>query len=79
MTSGSGGSPALFVCARCQASDCEQCVDVLRVIVNLSPICHCTIQGHDGEPINQQILDPTTGDVHAPGLVVKEDGTVEYE
>lgn len=79
MTSGSGGSPALFVCARCQSGDCEQCIDVMRVIVNLVPICHCPIPEHDGEPFKQQILDPTTGDVHAPGLIVKEDGSIERD
>lgn len=77
MTSGSGGSPALFVCARCQAGDCRKCVDVLRVIVDLREICHCTIEGHDGEPFRQQITDPETGDVYAPGLIVRKDGSVE--
>lgn len=31
----------------------------------------------EGEPRDKQILDPDTGEVYAPGLKVKEDGTVE--
>lgn len=77
MTSGSGGSPAPFVCARCMLGDCEQCIDVMRVIVDLKEICHCLIPDHRCEAINQQIKDPETGDVYAPGLIVRKDGSVE--
>lgn len=31
-----------------------------------------------GEPVLNQIRDPFTGAVHAPGLVVNEDGTVVF-
>jgi hypothetical protein len=30
-----------------------------------------------GEPVLQQIEDPTTGDVYAPGLKVTQDGRIE--
>lgn len=31
-----------------------------------------------GEPVLNQVEDPFTGDIHAPGLVVKKDGSVEF-
>jgi hypothetical protein len=40
-------------------------------------ICRCRKQGHSGEPRDQQILDPETGTVHAPGLQVSIEGEVK--
>ncbi len=66
-----------MICPKCGEGDCEKCVDVYRYLAGFEkPICQCRRKNHDGEPVDQQILDPETGDVHAPGLVVKADGEV---
>ena len=31
-----------------------------------------------GEAVDRQVRDPFTGDIHAPGLAVREDGSVEF-
>jgi hypothetical protein len=67
-----------FVCSNCHNGNCFECVDVLRMVYTDETICRCTRRGHDGEPNSQQILDPETGAVYAPGLVVSEDGEVTY-
>lgn len=72
-----GRRPPPFVCTRCKANQCEQCVDVLRALYSDRMICKCRRKNHNGEPMDQQIADPTTGDVYAPGLVVREDGTID--
>jgi hypothetical protein len=65
-----------FVCTFCKEGNCNQCIDVARALLSMSLICDCTAEGHDGEPNRQQILDPETGAVHAPGLVVTQEGEV---
>lgn len=67
---------SVLVCGHCKRGDCNNCVDVLRAIYTDNMICRCTRQGHGGEAINNQILDPETGSVHGPGAVIKADGTV---
>jgi hypothetical protein len=54
-----------------------RCVDVVRVAFDMKPLCTCTAKDHGGEPAAKQIEDPFTGDVHAPGMVIKKDGEVE--
>lgn len=65
-----------FSCSHCKAGNCAQCTDVMRVVFNMDPICKCTRPDHGGEPVNQQIKDPETGTVYAPGLHVTEEGGV---
>ena len=67
---------AKFICTVCKAGACEDCVDIKRILLDMSRICDCTARGHKGEPRDQQVLDPETGVVHAPGLTVSIDGEV---
>lgn len=67
-----------MTCTPCGRGHCEECVDIIRMLFTKNRICQCTRKGHDGEPINQQIKDPETGTVYAPGLTVTEDGTVNF-
>jgi hypothetical protein len=67
-----------MVCVPCRRGDCNECVDILRLAYTEVPVCQCTRQNHNGEPINQQILDPETGTVYAPGLEVTRDGEVKF-
>lgn len=73
---------AQMVCAECKAGVCEFCVDGLRLFYTNETICTCGRTDHSdkmrGEPRLGQVRDPFTGDIHAPGLVVTEDGTVEF-
>jgi len=66
-----------FVCEGCQYGVCERCIDVLRSIYSKELICKCKRKNHMGEPRDQQILDPETNAVHAPGMIIHEDGEVE--
>lgn len=68
----------LFVCTECQREDCNRCIDINRVIIGAKLICKCQTLGHDGEPINQQILDLDSGAIYGPGVVVTKDGTVTF-
>jgi hypothetical protein len=72
--------PKNTVCHNCKADNCAECVDVVRILAGLydkyGALCHCRRKGHDGEPADQQILDPEINTVWAPGLHVEEDGTV---
>lgn len=62
-------------CPACKRNECETCVNIL---LGKDDICTCTKKFHtDGEPNRAQILDPDTGVVHAPGLTVDPDGTVQ--
>ena len=66
-----------FVCLWCKEGNCTNCVDILRMVIEGAPsICKCKRHNHSGEARDQQILDPETGAVHGPGLVVDKDGTV---
>lgn len=66
-----------MTCPRCKEDKCNECVDVTRILLGFRDlICTCTRRGHGGEPRDKQIADPFTGDVHAPGLVIKTDGEV---
>jgi hypothetical protein len=67
-----------MVCVPCRRGDCNECVDVLRSVYSEVPICQCDRTNHGGEPVNQQILDPETGTVYAPGLEVNKDGEVKF-
>jgi hypothetical protein len=66
-----------MVCVSCKQGNCRGCVDVTRAALGREgTICKCLRQGHDGEPRNEQILDPESGTVYAPGLHVTQDGDV---
>lgn len=67
-----------MVCVPCRRGDCTECVDVLRSVYTDVMVCQCTRENHDGEPVRQQILDPETGTVYAPGLEVTIDGEVKF-
>jgi hypothetical protein len=74
------GADSNYVCSNCKGGACEVCVDGLRVYFTEVTICRCKKKDHEdkmrGEPRLNQIADPFDGSVHAPGLVVTEDGTV---
>lgn len=66
-----------MTCPNCHQGKCENCVDVGRLLAGFeNTICQCRKKGHSGEPRDQQILDPSTGTVYAPGLKVDVDGKV---
>jgi hypothetical protein len=66
-----------MTCPNCHNGDCNNCVDVTRILAGYTDeICQCTRKNHSGEPQQNQILDPETGTVHAPGLTVDIDGKV---
>jgi hypothetical protein len=68
---------AHMTCSPCHNGRCDNCVDVARFLLGCDDrICQCTKQNHDGEAVNSQILDPSTGTVYAPGLKVDIDGKV---
>lgn len=67
-----------MICKKCEEDKCVECVDTLRSIFFEKAICECRRKKHNGEPRDEQILDPETGTVHAPGLTVTEDGTVTF-
>lgn len=71
--------PPRAVCSNCRNGNCEGCVDVLRSVYTDDKLCDCRRKNHTGEPMSQQILDPETGTVHAPGLTVDSDGKVEFK
>lgn len=66
-----------FVCSHCREYKCEECSDILRVVIDLEEICNCKLPGHSGEPVEQQIRDPFTKSVHGPGLEVTVEGEVK--
>ncbi len=66
-----------MICENCRMNFCEGCIDVSLINLGRQGFCQCQRQGHDGEPNKQQVLDPETGTVHAPGLTVTHDGKVE--
>lgn len=68
-----------FVCEECKFGACANCVDVLRMVYSDITICQCKRSGHSGDPTDNQIVDPFTGSVHAPGLTVSRDGKVEFD
>ena len=65
-----------MTCPNCKKGECENCVDVLRILYSEEPICTCERKEHGGEPVNSQIKDPFSGSVYGPHSVIKEDGTV---
>lgn len=65
-----------MTCPNCKWNNCAECVDVVLILAGRPTVCTCTRRCHSGEPIDQQVLDPFTGTVHAPGLEVAEDGTI---
>lgn len=65
-----------MACSFCRNGVCDRCIDVVRALFSQESVCKCKKQGHMGEPLGKQILDPETGTVHAPGLVVTNDGQV---
>jgi hypothetical protein len=69
-------SETKMTCLWCNRGKCTECIDILRIIAGLDTICNCKLPNHAGEPRDQQVLDPETGVVHAPGLTVDPDGTV---
>ncbi len=70
--------PKHLTCTNCQQGNCTLCVDVLRMSYTDKTICQCTRQGHAGEARDNQIVDPETGAVYAPGLTVELDGSVTF-
>lgn len=64
--------PRQMTCFNCRNGHCENCVDVLRMVYSDEMICTCTRKNHLGEPIANQIKDPESGTVYAPGLTVSE-------
>lgn len=69
--------PKYMVCSECVRDCCELCVNVSLILLGRNEICECKKQGHNGEPRDQQVLDPETGAVHAPGLTITEEGEVQ--
>lgn len=65
-----------MVCIPCTRGECQNCVDILRIVYATKTICRCEKRGHSGEPRDQQVLDPETSTVHAPGLSVDIHGEV---
>lgn len=66
-----------MTCPKCHEGKCDECVDVARILAGFqNEICQCTRKKHAGEPQAEQILDPSTGTVYAPGLKVSIDGKV---
>lgn len=68
-----------MICMNCRADDCNNCVDVLRMVYTDVAICRCGRASHGGEPARKQILDPETGTVHGPGFTVDQDGKVQFD
>jgi hypothetical protein len=67
---------SLMTCPECKKGNCENCVDVLRVLYSQEMICTCERKDHGGEAVNKQVRDPFDGSVYGPHSVIKEDGTV---
>ncbi len=66
-----------YICIMCLHGNCENCIDIECIPFSVKETtCNCQRPNHSGEPIDNQILDPKTGAVHGPGLVVENDGTV---
>ena len=71
------GNSNSFVCIRCKQDDCENCVDILRVIYTDATICKCKRKGHSGEAVEKQVKDPFDGTVYGPEATIGEDGEVK--
>lgn len=70
-------TPQDWSCDKCRGNDCNNCIDIMRVVVlGLPQLCYCKRKGHDGEANEKQITDPTTGTVWGPGLRVTTEGEV---
>jgi hypothetical protein len=68
-----------MICSSCKESNCKRCVDVTRIAAGFkNEICQCRKANHNVEAHTQQIADPETGAVHAPGLVVSQEGKVTF-
>lgn len=65
-----------MTCPSCKRGECTNCPDVLLAALGRSVGCTCTRANHSGEPNQQQIMDPETGTVHAPGLEVGNNGQI---
>lgn len=68
-----------MTCPACKKGECGACVDILRSVYADDLICTCTRKNHLGEPVDQQIKDPFTGDIHAPAAIIRENGEVEVD
>lgn len=72
-----------MVCIECQNDNCFGCVDRLRAFYTNEIICTCGRADHadkrDGEARYMQSMDPFTGDIHAPGLVVLAEGGIHVK
>ena len=69
---------AEWVCQKCQIDCCDQCADIVYVVMELPLLCQCNKPDHSGEARDKQILDPETGTTWAPGLIVTKDGEVKF-
>lgn len=67
-----------MICYFCLSGKCNYCDDIMNIILGGKLTCECKRTEHSGEPRDKQILDPTTGEIYAPGLKVTEDGEVKY-
>jgi hypothetical protein len=69
--------PPGWVCTNCRDSNCNNCLDIVRLIVfRAPPLCTCKRKDHAREARDKQIRDPETGTVYGPGLQVTIDGEV---
>ena len=76
------GDEDTFVCRQCRLEHCDQCLDKLRLLYAKDRLCRCRRTLHlekiMGEPRLNQIEDPETGMIYAPGLTVNRDGKVTF-
>lgn len=66
-------------CDMCRLGSCENCIDVLRMMVFDQAICMCKKPNHQGEAVYKQIVDPETETVHAPHATVTSEGEVKID
>lgn len=69
--------PKRMICTHCLHGACGNCIDIVRLVWDLEPMCTCTRANHSGEPRDAQVLDPDTGTVYGPAVAVTTDGEVE--
>lgn len=73
----------LLDCPSCRGGNCSNCADRVLVLLGRDRVCSCGRSTHEdainGEPRINQVEDPFTGDVHAPGAIVEsETGKVKF-
>lgn len=68
-----------MICVPCLEGRCQDCVDVIHVVLDMPLICKCTRANHSGDPTNRQIVDPEDGTVYGPCARIEVDGKVIIE